>query len=222
MPFINHNEPWILENIKKETDRTRDLLRRLRLLVEQGQIHEPPLKLITELGQHAYLLSHLISQYTIRHDYVDENDNLHHSEYEGVIAFVEHEVQKDPLLLTAPISHGAEPDEHQLYRELGFSEQEYKDLVRLKEAWLQSNLDMKGAFDLFTNEVVTQMMAGRYSIRIEDLVPGVAGLVGIAIDVTFFAPTAAVPPLVSSCATGLAAIAAKFPDVLRKLLERGR
>jgi hypothetical protein len=221
MPFVDHNEPWVLETINREADRTRDLLRKLRHIVEQGRIVEPPLALISELGRHASLVARGIQQFTIRHDVVLESGELHHSEYEGVMPFVAGEVIKDSSLLTVPVLHVAGHSEYEIYRDLGFSEQEYKDLLTWKKAWDTNKLDMESAFDTFSSHVVAELQAARFSIKVEDIVPGIAGVVGIAIDVAFFAPTATVPALVSSCATGLAAIAAKFPEVRRKLLERG-
>lgn len=222
MPFVDHNEPWILGTIKKEANLTRDLLRKLRHIVEQGHILEPPVAIITELGRHASLLSHSIEQFTIRHDYLESNDEVHHSAYESVMTFVDAEAHRDPSLMTAPVYHPNARDEFETYRELGFSECEYNDLLLWKKAWQESDFNLKGAFDAFTTEIISDLKAGRYSIKIEDLVPGMAGIVGIGVDVVFFAPTAEVPQLVSSCVTGFAAIATKFPEVQRKLFGRGR
>jgi len=222
MPFTDHNEPWILGAIKQEADLTKDLLRKLRHTVEQGHLVEPPLRQISELGRHASILARAIQQFTIRHDFVLESGDLHHSEYESVIPFVANEVSNDPSLLTVDALHFAGPSEYETYRDLGFSEREYKDLITWKKAWDVSNLDMVKAFEFFASDVVAELQVARYSIKVEDIVPGLAGLIGIALDVVFFAPTVAVPALVSSCTTGLAAIAAKFPEVRRKLWERGR
>jgi hypothetical protein len=222
MPFVEHNEPWIPGTVKREVDLTRNLLRRLRHIVEQGHIIEPPLAIITELGRHASLLSHAINQFTIRHDYLESTDKIHHSEHEGVVTFVDCEARREPSVLITPVCNVKGKDEFEIYQDLGFSEREYKDLLLWEKAWQERDFDLKGAFDLFTTEVVSDLQGGRYSIKIEDIVPGMAGIVGIALDVVFFAPTAAVPPLVSSCATGIAAIAAKFPEVQRKLFGRGR
>lgn len=222
MPFTDQNEPWVLDAIKQEAERTRDLLRKLRHTVEQGQLGEPPLGLISELGRHASLLARAIQQFTIRHDFVLESGDLHHSEYESVIPFVASEVSNDPSLLAVDVPHLAGPSEYEIYRDLGFSEREYKDLIVWKKAWDVSNLNMVQAFDFFVSDVVAELQAARYSIKMADILPGLAGLVGIALDVAIFAPTGAVPALVSSCTTGLAAIAAKFPEVQQKLWERGR
>jgi hypothetical protein len=222
MPFVDHNEPWILGTIKKEANLTRDLLRKLRHIVEQGHIPEPPVAIITELGRHASLLAHAIEQFTIRHDCLELDHKVHHSAYESVMTFVDAEAHREPFLMTGPVYHANAQDEFEIYRELGFSDCEYNDLLLWKKAWQESDFNLKGAFDAFTTEVVSDLQAGRYSIKIEDLVPGMAGIVGIALDVVFFAPTSAVPQLVSSCTTGIAAIAAKFPEIQRKLFGRGR
>lgn len=221
MPFVDQNEPWLIEVIERETDQTRKLLRKLRHIVEQGQIIEPPLALISDLGRHASLLAKEIEMFTIRHDFVLESGQVHHSEYEGVMSFVTGKIKENPSLLIAPVFHGPRQSEYQIYRELGFSEREYNDLLAWKKAWDIDQLNIKDAFDTFSDYVVAELQAARCSIKTEDLVPGIAGIVGIAVDVAFFAPTAAIPPLVASCTTGIAAIAAKFPEVRRKLLERG-
>jgi hypothetical protein len=193
MPFVDHNEPWTLGTIKKEANLTRDLLRKLRHLIEQGHILEPPVAIITELGRHASLLAHAIEEFTIRHDYLESDDKVHHSAYESVMTFVDAEAHREPSLMTARVYHTSAQDEFEIYRELGFSDREYKDLLLWKKAWQESAFNLKGAFDAFTTEVVSDLQAGRYSIKIEDLVPGLAGIVGIALDVVFFAPSAAVP-----------------------------
>ena len=216
MPFVDHNESWVPDAIKREAERTKDLLRKLRHAVEQGHLYEPPLNLLSDLGRHAALLALGIHQYTVRHDFVEPSGSIHHSEFEDIVAFASNEARNDPGLLNVPVPH-----EYDLYQALGFSDQEYKDLLVWKKAWHGHEVDMKGAFDIFSSEVVSELQAARYSIKTEDIVPGVAGVVGIALDVGFFAATAAVPALVSSCATGIAAIAAKFPEVRRKLLGRG-
>jgi hypothetical protein len=114
------------------------------------------------------------------------------------------------------------PDEYSIYRdELGFSQREYDDLLAWKKAWDVHKFDADAAFETFSSSVVSELQAARYSVSAADIVPGVAGIVGIAIDVGFFGPTLAVPALVASCATGLAAIAAKFPEVRKKLIGRG-
>jgi len=137
------------------------------------------------------------------------------------MTFVDAEAHQEPSLVTAGIYHSNAQDEFEIYRGLGFSDREYEDLLLWKKAWQKSEFNLKGAFDAFTTEVVVDLQAGRYSIKIEDIVPGIAGIVGIALDIVFFAPTGAVPQLVSSCATGIAAIATKFPEVQRKLFGRG-
>jgi len=221
MPFVDQNEPGLLDVIKRETDQTRDLIRKLRHIVAQGHIIDPPLTLISDLGHHTSLLAQAIEMFTIRHDFVLESGQLHHSEYEGVMTFVARKVASDSSLLTAPVLHGAGKTEYEIYRELGFSEREYNDLLAWKKAWNINKLDIKSAFDTFSNYVVAELQAARYSIKVEDIAPGIAGVVGIALDVAFFASTPVIPALVSSCTTGIAAIAAKFPEIRRKLLERG-
>lgn len=220
MPYVDHNERRLRDTIQHETEETRRLLRNLRHVVEQGHLSEPPLQIITDLGRHAALLSRAIQQFTVRHDVVEVSGRTLYSEYEEIIDFVGEEVRREPELLSAPDS----PHEYQIYRDLGFSEQEYNDLLIWKRAWQAHELDPKRAFDAFSSDVVSELMAGRYSIKLEDIVPGVAGLVGIAFDITASTATGgiAVPVLVPSCCTGLAAIALKFPEVRRKLLGRGR
>jgi hypothetical protein len=137
--------------------------------------------------------------------------------------FVGNELRRNPDLLVAP----ADPygrDEYQIYRNLGFSDQEYKDLLAWRNAWQAHELNPKQAFDAFSSEVVDELMAGRSSVKAEDIVPGIAGVLGIAYDVTYFAATGGdgVSVLVQSCTTGLAAIASKFSVVRRKLLGRGQ
>ena len=219
MPYIDHNNPAIIDTIKSESEKTKDVLRRLRHAIEQGQTWEPPLALITELGKHASMLSCAISQYTVRHDFVAEGGNVHHSTYDRVITFAQQEALMEPSLL---FSREREEQEYELYRDLGFSDQEYKDLLEWKKFWQKNNYNLEAAFNEFAGYVVSELQAGRYSIKAEDIAPGVAGIVGIAVDVVFFATAAQVPALVTSCATGLAAIAAKFSEVRRKLLGRGR
>lgn len=223
MPFVDQNEPWLLDAIERETKQTRDLLRKLRHIVEQGHIIDPPLALIGDLGRHTSVLANAIEMFTIRHDFVFESGQLHHSEYEGVMTFVAREIASDASLLTAPVIHNTGKTEYEIYREeLGFSEREYNDLLAWKEAWNINELDIKSAFDTFSSYVVAELQAARYSIKVEDIAPGIAGVVGIALDVAFFASTPVIPALVSSCTTGIAAIAAKFPEIRRKLLGRGR
>lgn len=218
MPFVDHNESRVLSVIKEEAEKVKDLLRNLRHIVEQGHLYEPPLDLVSDLGRHAAVLAVAINQYTIRHDFDGPSGSFHHSEFEDIVAFASDEAHKNPSLLNVPVPH-----DYDLYRELGFSDQEYQDLLTFKKSWEGHEFDMKGAFDIFSSQVVRDLQAARYSIKAEDIAPGVAGIVGIALDVVFFAATTpvAVPALVSSCATGLAAIAAKFPEVRRKLLGRG-
>jgi len=223
MPFVDHNEPWILENIKTESERTKDLLRKLRHVVEQGHLQQEPHDLVSKLGLHAGLLARSIQQYTIRHDFLEREDGpLHHSEYEGVMQFVEGSAREHPEYIHVLPAHAGGPDEYRMYRdELGFSEQEYRDLLVWKKALDVDQMNPAGAFDVFSSGVIAELQAGRYSIAPADIVPGVAGIVGIAADVAFFNETLAVPALVASCTTGLAAIASKFEEVKRKLLGRG-
>jgi hypothetical protein len=210
---IKHNEPWVVAAIKLETEQTRKLLRQVRHIVEQGHVQQPPNELIAELGRHAALLAHAISQFTLRCEATGPAGSTYYT-YEDVPTFVTTQARLDPSSLLAPVVHPDGADEKILYREeLGFSEQEYKDLVQWKQSWDANSFDMKAAFDEFASKVVSDLQAAKYSIKIEDVAPGVAGLVGIAVDVVSAVSTGVGIMLVSSCATGIAAIAAKFPDV---------
>jgi hypothetical protein len=231
---------------------------KLRYIIEQGRIDSPPMDLLTRLGNHASLLSHLIRQYTIRHDYVDVNDKFLFSKYEDVITFATGAINQEPSYLSAPIVHEVRPDdellyqkiglsgqdyqdvlswkqtwlqndfeeveggEYRVYRHLGFSKQEYQDLVQWRKAYLQSEFDMGEAFDVFTNQVIKELMAGRYSVELKDLVQGISGLVQIGVDVMFFTNPAGVPSLLLSCIQGLTTIVDKFPEIRHKILDRGR
>jgi hypothetical protein len=217
MPYVDHNNPQFLEYIKKESEEVRGLLRRLRHLVEQGHIEVPPERILASLGQHTWILTNAIRLYTVRHEYVDENDNLVYSSFEDPIAFVDSELHGNPELL-----HHEERDEYDLYGEFGFTRQEYEDLKLWKRGLSEHYFCLTDAFDHFANHVIRELQHARYEIELEDLVPGVGGILGIAIDVLFFVPTTNIPGLVSSCATGVLAIASKFPDVRAKLLGRGR
>jgi hypothetical protein len=223
MPLTDHNEPQVIDAIEREAKITRDLLRKLRHVVEQGHLTEPPLGLISELGRHASLLARAIQRFTIRHDFLlGPQGPLDHSEYDSVIRFIAGAVAENPSLLAFEVDHPIGPSEYEIYKDLGFSEREYRDLLAWRKACDVSKLNLAKAFDFFTSDVLEELQAARYSIKAADIVPGLAGLLGIALDVAFFAPTGAVPPLVSSCVTGIAAIAAKFPEVNQKLWERGR
>ena len=138
MPYLDHNYPQILEFIRKESEEVRNSLRKLRHLVEQGQTNEPPERILAELGRHTWGLTNTIRMYTIRHDYVDENENLVYSSYDDPIAFVDTELHENPELLDLD-----ERDEYDLYRELGFTKQEYEDLKRWKKNLLFQPLNKK-------------------------------------------------------------------------------
>jgi hypothetical protein len=224
VPYVDQNGPELRETIRRESEETRRLLRNLRHVIEQGAIYGPPLEITTEVGFHAARLSRAIQQFTARHDVVDVSGKILYSEYEEVMEFVGNEVRREPDLLHAPISGPHGNDEYQLYRELGFSDQEYEDLLKFKESWQAHEFNPKEAFDEFSSSVVADIMAGRDTIKAEDIVPGVAGVVGIAFNVTFFGATAGagISVLVASSCTGLAAIATKFSVVRRKLLGRGQ
>ena len=77
----------------------------------------------------------------------------------------------------------------------------------------------KKAWDV-SNDGVAELQAARYSIKTADIMPNLAGLVDIALDVAFCVPAGAVPAFVSSYTAILAAIAVKFPEVRQKLWER--
>lgn len=223
MPKVEHNYTGIQKLIREDADKTRDLLRQLRLIVEGGQLIEPPLAKITELAMYASRLSYAINHFTIRHDITDSNKRVLYSEYESVMAFVNTEARNEPSLMTTPVIHPGIGDEYKLYREFGFSEQEFRDLLRWKNTWDINNVDMKAAWDFFVSEIIHDLMNGQYTIKFEEIILGVAGVVGVAFDVIFFSasPEPSVPMLVSSCTTGIAAIASKFSEVRRKLLGRG-
>lgn len=217
MPFVDHNAPRLLEFIKQESDEVRKRLRKLRHLVEQGHINYPPEELLTELGRHTGLLSNAIRQYTIRHNFVDQNDSFLFSTYEDPISFVALNAMENPSLISTPVDW-----EYDIYKELGFSEQEFRDLEVWKNSYEPKECDYVSAFDHFADYVVRELQKARCEINPGDIVPGIAGIIGIATDITFFVTSANVPALVSSCTTGLAAIAAKFPTVRKKLLGRGK
>lgn len=217
MPNVKHNHPQVLESIKRESEEVRKLLRRLRHLVEQGQIEPPPEKVLSDLGQHVWVLSNGIRTFTIWHGILDENKKLIYSIYQDPISFVDYELCKDPNLLEFE-----EQDEYDLYCELGFTKQEYEDLRIWKKGLAKHDFSFADAFDYFVNEVVRELQHARYKIKIKDIIPGIGGVVGIATDLVFFVPSGNVPALVSSCSTGILAIASKFSDVRAKLLGKGK
>lgn len=222
MPFTDHNSPRIVATIEQEVEHTRDYLRRLHHIVEQGNIGgDPPLKLITQLGYHASQLSRLIQQFTVRHDAFLESGDFSYSNYENIINFVSNTVVLEPSLRLTEVIHKGRESEEDIYRSLGFSKHEYEDLLRWKEAWQTSHLNMAKAFDFFVSDVVEDLQAGRYQGKLENAIYGTVGLIGIAVDVTTFASSGAVPMLVSSCTTGIAAICMHFPKIYEKIRSEG-
>ncbi len=211
MPFVNHNSHAAIERLKERSDAARLRIRKLRHAIEHGAV-EPLEGTLAELGRELALLDASIRTYTIRHDYLHADDSVAFSTYEDPLAFIGAQIAGAPGLALTKVEH-----EEEIYRELGYTKQEFDDLMAWKEALDLNGLNVRAAYDHFVSHVLRDLQAAQYKISIRDIAPGVAGMVGIAANVTFFVASGSVPTLVSSCTTGLAAIAARFPDVRDRL-----
>lgn len=218
MPHVDHVPIELRRSVEHETLIVRDLIRKLRLLIEAGHIDHPPLGLLSQLGEHSHRLACAVRQFTIRTDFIRPDGEVVYSSYQEPIEFVEDQVRGNTDLILTAVPHDDE-----IYRSLGFSERELEDLNHLKELMAKEKPpNLQAAFDEFAGRIVRDLQKAKYDVTVEDVAFGVAGIVGIATDIVGFATSADIPQLVGSCGTGLAAIAAKFPAVRGKLLGRGR
>jgi len=216
MPFIDHNPEKLVEILSLETNDTRRALNKLRHAVQTGHLDPPPERLLTELALHGQRLANAIRMVTIRHEYVDSVGKPLFNTYENPLVFVDSTIQQDPSLIQAF------PDsDRDLYKDLGFTDQEYDDLIAWKEGLKAGGLSLQPAFDYFVDYVLRDLQAAKAEIKAEDVVPAIVGLVGIGVDVGAFLATANVPALVGSSVSGIGAIAIKFSTVKNKLFGTG-
>jgi hypothetical protein len=199
-----------------------------------------PRRLVAELGGGTALLTRKIQQFTVRSDFIDAKRKPLFSTFEEPVPFAARILNEAKVIPNFKLEH-----DRKLYRELGFTDRDYDDLVVFAEGLCKRRrepshrdylrvppptdphasvddplcADLEGAFDHFADHIVRELMQGRSSLTAGEVVPGLAGIVGIAIDVTFFATSASVPSLLGSVTTGIAAIASKFSQVRRKLLR---
>jgi len=134
--------------------------------------------------------------------------NQPRKQFETPIEFVEKELKQHPQYLYKEVVW-----EHNIYSELGFSNQEYQDLIQWKNSLPPSEINLERAFDKFSDYIIGRNEKEKKDVESSDLLDALSGSVGMAIDLLFFHDLQRIPELVSSSIIGLAAIAKKIRSV---------
>lgn len=193
-----------LEQIKEQSQKVTKLIRELRHRVEQSNLDLDP-EFLTDLARETRVLINAIRQFGI---------------YYGTgilepIDYFDKVIRSEPELLKARVI-----EEERLYREdLGFSKQEYEDLMLWKDAIEVNKCDFKGAFNYFADVVIKDLQEAKYKIKPHELIGLMSGAVGIAVDITKLTTSSDIPGFLISCGTGMAAITQHGTSIKDKLLS---
>jgi len=212
MPFVDHNPPYLRLKIEFESKETRRLLRRVRRQAEQVFPYQQVKWDFIELARHARLLAQYIRAFTVRHDYVDIKGNVIYSSYEDVLQTAQDNLPPGPDKVIADLRA-----KYDLFQDMGFTKQEFNDLLFLISQLYNPNLKLRDAFNHFVDHVLTEMQADKRAVKPREILAGVGGVLVVAFDVAKFAITPEPIELASSCAGGIITIATVFAEVWQKL-----
>ena len=128
--------------------------------------------------------------------------------------FVEKELQIHPAYIKQEVEW-----EYNIYSDLGFSRQEYQDLVKWKNSLHPGEINLKKAFDRFTDYIIDENENEKKGVQSNKILDALSGSVGMAIDLLFFHDAQHIPELVSSSTMGLSAIAKEFKAVRKAFFK---
>ena len=214
MPFSDHNKPELIDRIVRQSADVKSHLRELVIFAKKKSDKDgPPKRLIEALKKDCYLLSGSILEYTVRHDYVNEEgevvDSIRHTVFQEL-----NEVAKDsPHMLTSdPV------DEFAIYSDFGFTHEEYEQLLIAQKSLIfrSDKVDFSAAFDHFVEQILKNE---KHEEDWRKYIPAATGLIGIAGDIVGFHIGGLPTTLYFSCSSGMLSIAGAFKTVKDKLFS---